>query len=70
MTFDGSSCAARTSKRTSWSIRYPLGKQPRGAAARAERALTQQRIEKAQRQLGRAAYRGAQRAASQVLTIG
>ena len=49
---------------------HPLGQQPRGAAARAERARAQRRIENAQRRLGRAADRGAQRAAAKVPTIG
>jgi conjugative relaxase-like TrwC/TraI family protein len=48
----------------------PLGSQPRGAPARAERARTQRRIERAQRQLGRAADRSAQRAAARVPSIG
>ena len=49
---------------------HPLGQQPRGAAARAERARAQRRLENAQRRLGRAADRGAQRAAAKVPTIG
>jgi len=40
-----------------------LGKQPRGAAARAERARVQRRVDDAQRRLGRAADRSADRAA-------
>jgi conjugative relaxase-like TrwC/TraI family protein len=49
----------------------PLGaKQPKGAAARAERTRAQRRIERAQRQLGRGADRGAQRAASRAPSIG
>ncbi|HEY8083320.1 MAG TPA: MobF family relaxase [Solirubrobacterales bacterium] len=49
---------------------HPLGQQPRGAAARAERARAQRRIENAQRRLGRAADHGAQRAVSNAPTIG
>lgn len=48
----------------------PLGAQPRGAAPRAERARTQRRIERAQRQLGRGADRSAQRSASRAPSIG
>ena len=49
----------------------PLGAtQPRGAAARAERARAQRRIERAQRQLGRAADRGVQRSAARAPGIG
>lgn len=48
----------------------PLGKQPRGTAARAERARAQRRIQEAQRRLGRAADRSAQRTASRVPSIG
>ncbi|MGC1853654.1 MAG: MobF family relaxase [Solirubrobacterales bacterium] len=47
-----------------------LGKQPRSAAARAERARAQRRLQEAQRQLGRAADRSAQRVASRAPTIG
>ncbi len=49
---------------------HPLGKQPRGASARAERARAQRRVEDAQRRLGRGAERSAQRAVSQAPTIG
>lgn len=49
---------------------HPLGaSQPRGAAARAERARAQQRLQEAQRKLGRVAERSAQRAASRAPTI-
>jgi hypothetical protein len=49
----------------------PLGAgQPRGAAARADRARTQKQIERSRRQLGRDADRSAQRAAANVPTIG
>lgn len=39
----------------------PLGRQPRGASARAERARAQRRVEDAQRRLGRPADRSAER---------
>jgi hypothetical protein len=49
----------------------PLGAaQPHGAAARAERVRTQQRLQEAQRKLGRTAERSAQRDASRALTTG
>ncbi|MET0305199.1 MAG: MobF family relaxase [Solirubrobacterales bacterium] len=48
----------------------PFGKQPRGATARAERARSQQRLQEAQRKLGRTAERSAQRAVSRAPTIG
>jgi len=38
----------------------PLGRQPRGASARAERTRAQRRVEDAQRHLGRAADRSSQ----------
>jgi hypothetical protein len=38
----------------------PLGRQPRGASARAERARAQRRVEDAQRRLGRTVDRSAQ----------
>ena len=49
---------------------HPLGKQPRGASARAERARAQRRIEDAQRRLGRDADLVAQRTLSRVANIG
>lgn len=48
----------------------PLGRQPRSARARAERARVQKRIEAAQRRLRRAQQRSAQRAAAKNLGIG
>jgi hypothetical protein len=48
----------------------PLGSQPRGAAARAERARAQRRIEDAQRRLGRGPDRSAQRVAARAPSIG
>ncbi|HEX8753476.1 MAG TPA: MobF family relaxase [Solirubrobacterales bacterium] len=48
----------------------PLGPQPRGAPARAERARAQRRLEKAQRRLGRGAGRGAGRPAPAPRGIG
>jgi len=50
--------------------RNPLGAQPRSGAARAERARTQRRIQDAQRKLGRAGDRSAQRAPARTPTIG
>jgi hypothetical protein len=47
-----------------------LGKQPKGAAARAERARAQRRIAEAQRRLRRTAERSSQRAASRTPSIG
>ena len=49
--------------------RNPLGAQPRSGAARAERTRTQRRIQDAQRKLGRAGERSAQRAAAHTPTI-
>lgn len=48
----------------------PLGKQPRGAAARAERARAQRQIAEAQRRLGKTAERSAQRNLAQAVGIG
>lgn len=48
----------------------PLGRQPRGASARADWTRAQRRVENAQRRLGRAADRSAQRAHSQGQVIG
>ena len=48
----------------------PLGPQPRGAAARAERARAERRIERAQRRLGRDAARDAGRPTPQPHDIG
>jgi hypothetical protein len=47
----------------------PFGMQPRGAAARAERARAQQRLQEVQRKLGRTTERSAQRAFSGSLSI-
>lgn len=47
-----------------------LGKQPKGAAARAERTRAQRRIAEAQRRLGRAADRSAKRSASRAASLG
>ncbi len=48
----------------------PLGRQPRGAAARAERARAQRRLQDAQRRLGRAGDRSAERAVARAPSIG
>ncbi len=47
-----------------------LGKQPRGAVARAERARAQRRLRDAQRKLGRSAGRSAERSVGRELNIG
>jgi conjugative relaxase-like TrwC/TraI family protein len=47
-----------------------LGRQPKGAAARAERARAQRRLAEAQRRLGRTTDRSAQRSASRAISIG
>jgi conjugative relaxase-like TrwC/TraI family protein len=47
-----------------------LGKQPRGAAARADRARAQRRVREAQSRLGRGADRSAERGVGRELSIG
>jgi hypothetical protein len=47
-----------------------FGKQPRGAAARADRARAQRRVREAQRGLGRSAGRSAKRGKGRELSIG